>query len=86
MKRYMCTLCALGLLAVSLSNLFAQGNQPSQPTDPTAQADSAGDCVKKALKPGMRRSPNQIRARQGQCFVIILASGTGTPERIARLS
>ena len=30
--------CILALLAVSLSNLFAQGNQPSQPVDPTAQA------------------------------------------------
>ena len=38
MKRHMGALCTLALLAVSLSDLIAQGNQPSQPIDPTAQA------------------------------------------------
>jgi Protein of unknown function (DUF5818) len=38
MKRHMRVLCNLTLLAVSLPDLVAQGNQPSQPVDPTAQA------------------------------------------------
>ena len=38
MKRHMGTLCILAMLAVSLPDLVAQGNQPSQPIDPTAQA------------------------------------------------
>jgi hypothetical protein len=38
MKRYMSVLCTLALLAGSLPDLMAQGNQPSQPIDPTAQA------------------------------------------------
>jgi Protein of unknown function (DUF5818) len=38
MKRHIGALCTLALLAVSLPNLFGQGNQPSQPVDPTAQA------------------------------------------------
>jgi hypothetical protein len=31
-------ICSITLLAGSLPNLFAQGSQPSQPVDPTAQA------------------------------------------------
>jgi Protein of unknown function (DUF5818) len=38
MKEHVCALCTLALLAGSLPNSFAQGNQPSQPVDPTAQA------------------------------------------------
>ena len=38
MKTHMGVLCTLALLAVSLPDLMAQGNQPSQPIDPTAQA------------------------------------------------
>src|ERR1700687_4723268 len=38
MKKQVGTLCTLALLAGSLPNLFAQGSQPSQPVDPTAQA------------------------------------------------
>src|SRR5580700_4400159 len=38
MKRHMRVLCNLTLLAVSLPDVVAQGNQPSQPIDPTAQA------------------------------------------------
>jgi Protein of unknown function (DUF5818) len=38
MKKQVGTLCTLALLAGSLPNLFAQGSQPSQPIDPTAQA------------------------------------------------
>lgn len=38
MKKYVGAQCTLALLAVSLPNLFAQGSQPCQPVDPTAQA------------------------------------------------
>ena len=38
MKKHVGALCTLALLAVSLPDLMAQGNQPSQPIDPTAQA------------------------------------------------
>ena len=38
MKRHVGALCTITLLAGSLPNLFAQGSQPSQPVDPTAQA------------------------------------------------
>ena len=38
MKEHVGALCTLALLAVWLPNLFAQGSQPSQPVDPTAQA------------------------------------------------
>jgi hypothetical protein len=38
MKKQVGTLRTLALLAGSLPNLFAQGSQPSQPVDPTAQA------------------------------------------------
>ena len=38
MKTHMGALSTLALLAVSLPNLFAQGNQPSRQEDPTAQA------------------------------------------------
>lgn len=38
MKRHMAALCTVALLAVSIAELSAQGNQPSQPIDPTAQA------------------------------------------------
>jgi hypothetical protein len=40
MKRHVGALCTLALLSSSLPNLFAQGSQPSQPVDPTAQAPS----------------------------------------------
>ena len=38
MKKHVGALCSITLLAGSLPNLFAQGSQPSQPVDPTAQA------------------------------------------------
>jgi hypothetical protein len=38
MKTHMGALSTLALLAVSLPNLLAQGNQPSRQEDPTAQA------------------------------------------------
>ena len=38
MKKRVGALCTVALLAVSLPNLFAQGSQPTQPVDPTAQA------------------------------------------------
>jgi hypothetical protein len=38
MNKYLGALCTLALLAGSLPNLFAQGSQPSQLVDPTAQA------------------------------------------------
>jgi hypothetical protein len=38
MKKHLGALCTVALLAVWLPNLFAQGSQPSQPVDPTAQA------------------------------------------------
>jgi hypothetical protein len=38
MKKHLGALCTLALLSGSLPNLFAQGSQPSQPIDPTAQA------------------------------------------------
>ena len=38
MKKHVGALCTITLLAGSLPNLFAQGSQPSQPVDPTAQA------------------------------------------------
>ena len=38
MKKHSDALCILALLAGSLPRLFAQGSQPSQPVDPTAQA------------------------------------------------
>jgi hypothetical protein len=38
MKEHVGVLCTLALLASSVPNLFAQGSQPSQPVDPTAQA------------------------------------------------
>ena len=38
MKKHAGALCTLALLAVSLPNVFVQGNQLSQPLDPTAQA------------------------------------------------
>jgi hypothetical protein len=38
MKKYVGALCTVALLAVWLPNLFAQGSQPAQPVDPTAQA------------------------------------------------
>jgi len=38
MKKHAGALCTITLLAGSLPNLFAQGSQPSQPVDPTAQA------------------------------------------------
>ena len=37
MEKHVCAFCAITLLAGSLP-LFAQGSQPSQPVDPTAQA------------------------------------------------
>ena len=42
MKTHMGALSTLALLAVSLPNLFAQGNQPSRQEDPTAQAPATG--------------------------------------------
>jgi hypothetical protein len=41
MNKHVGPLCTLALLAVWLPNLFAQGNQPSQPVDPTAQAPAS---------------------------------------------
>jgi hypothetical protein len=38
MKKHVCALCVLSVLAGSVLGLFAQAGQPSQPTDPTAQA------------------------------------------------
>jgi len=38
MKKHVGALCTISLLVGSLPNLFAQGSQPSQPVDPTAQA------------------------------------------------
>ena len=38
MKRHMAALFTVALLAVSQPQLSAQGNQPSQPIDPTAHA------------------------------------------------
>jgi uncharacterized protein YdeI (BOF family) len=38
MKEHVGALCAVALLAGSLPNVFAQGSQPAQPLDPTAQA------------------------------------------------
>jgi hypothetical protein len=38
MKKHVGAICSITLLAGSLPNLFAQGSQPSQPVDPTAQA------------------------------------------------
>jgi hypothetical protein len=38
MKQYLRAFCILALLAGSLPGLLAQGGQPSQPVDPTAQA------------------------------------------------
>ena len=38
MKQHLRALCILALLAGSLPGLLAQGGQPSQPVDPTAQA------------------------------------------------
>lgn len=38
MKEHVGTLCTVALLAGSLANVFAQGSQPTQPLDPTAQA------------------------------------------------
>jgi hypothetical protein len=38
MKTRIVTLCVFAFLVVSLSDLRAQSNQPSQPIDPTAQA------------------------------------------------
>jgi hypothetical protein len=38
MKKHVGALCTVALLAVWLPNLFAQGTQPAQPVDPTAQS------------------------------------------------
>jgi len=38
MKQHVGAFCTVALLAGSLTNVFAQGSQPSQPLDPTAQA------------------------------------------------
>jgi len=38
MKKHLGALCTVALLAVWLPNLYAQGSQPAQPVDPTAQA------------------------------------------------
>lgn len=38
MKEHVGALCTVALLAGSLPNVFAQGSQPAQPLDPTAQA------------------------------------------------
>jgi hypothetical protein len=38
MKEHVGALCTVALLAGSLPSVFAQGSQPAQPLDPTAQA------------------------------------------------
>src|SRR6478752_7077549 len=38
MKEHVGALCTVALLAGSMPNVFAQGSQPAQPLDPTAQA------------------------------------------------
>jgi hypothetical protein len=38
MREHVGALCTVALLAGSLPNVFAQGSQPAQPLDPTAQA------------------------------------------------
>ena len=38
MKEHVGAMCTVALLAGSLPNVFAQGSQPAQPLDPTAQA------------------------------------------------
>jgi hypothetical protein len=64
MKKHMGALCTLALLSGSLSNLFAQGRQPSQPVDPTAQAPATPAPTTPPTFP-----PSEARAREGRADV-----------------
>ena len=59
MKRQTSVLCTLALLVGSLPVLFAQGTQPSQPVDPTAQAPATP-----APEPDTKQRPD--KPKQGQ--------------------
>ena len=61
MKTHMGALSALALLAVSLPNVFAQGNQPSRQEDPTAQAPATPAPTTPPTFP-----PSEARAREGR--------------------
>ena len=61
MKKHVGALCTLALLSGSLPNLFAQGSQPSQPVDPTAQAPATPAPTTPPTFP-----PSEGRAREGR--------------------
>jgi len=61
MKKHVGALCTLALLSASLPNLFAQGSQPSQPADPTAQAPATAAPTTPPTFP-----PSEARAREGR--------------------
>jgi Protein of unknown function (DUF5818) len=64
MNIHLGALCTLALLALSLSNLFAQGTRPSQPVDPTAQAPATPAPATPPTFPSSdERQPDRVDAR-----------------------
>ena len=86
MKRQTSVLCTLALLVGSLPMFFAQGTQPSQPVDPTAQAPAtpAPEPVTKQpdkSKQGQPDEPSNSQAsdsRAARVFMGTIVNDRGT--------